>query len=325
MIKPKSEFYQPLSSDVVPRYAGIATFMRLPHVAPEQATDLDIGIVGVPWDGGTTNRAGARHGPRQVREMSALMRRYHPVLDISPYEIANCADLGDAPVNPLEIVGTLDGLTSHYRQIVGRGITPLSVGGDHLVTLPILRALAECYGPLGMIQFDAHSDLWDVYFGGSEYAHGTPFRRAIEEGILDPNRLVQIGLRGGLYSAEDNAWAVEQGVHQFPIEVVDERGCDAVLADALRLVGSGPTYVTFDIDCLDPAQAPGTGTPEIGGFTTLQAQKMLRRLRGVKLVGADVVEVSPPFDPGGATALAGATMLFELICLLAEQRAASVD
>lgn len=325
MTQLKSEFYQPLSSDSVPRYAGIATFMRLPHVVLEQATDLDIGIIGIPWDGGTTNRAGARHGPRQVREMSALMRRYHPALDISPYAIANCADLGDAPVNPLEIIATLDGLTDHYRQIVKRGITPLSVGGDHLVTLPILRALAERHGPLGMIQFDAHSDLWDVYFGGSKYAHGTPFRRAIEEGILDPHRLVQIGLRGGLYSAEDNAWGVEKGVHQFPIEIVDERGCEAVLTDALRLVGAGPTYVTFDIDSLDPAHAPGTGTPEVGGFTTLQAQKMLRRLLGVNVVGADVVEVSPPFDPGGSTALAGATMLFELICLLAKCRAAATS
>ncbi|WP_299913257.1 agmatinase [uncultured Paracoccus sp.] len=315
-----SEKYLPLSSDIVPRYAGLATFMRLPHVPLEAAENLDIGIVGIPWDSGTTNRAGARHGPRQVREMSALMRRYHPALDISPYELANCADLGDAPVNPLEIVGTLDGLTEHYSAIVQRGITPLSAGGDHLVTLPILRALAKKHGPLGMIQFDAHSDLWDEYFGGSKYAHGTPFRRAIEEGVLDPNRLVQIGLRGGLYSPEDNAWGVAQGVHQFSIEEVDERGISAIMADAVRILGNGKTYVTFDIDCLDPAFAPGTGTPEIGGFTPLQAQKMVRSLRGMNLVGADVVEVSPPFDPGGRTALAGATMMFELLCLLAECR-----
>ncbi|MBJ2153559.1 agmatinase [Paracoccus sp. IB05] len=311
--------HQPLSSDIVPRYAGIATFMRLPQIVLDAIKDLDIGIVGIPWDSGTTNRPGARHGPRQVRDLSALMRRYHPELDISPYEIANCADLGDAPVNPLEIVPALDALTDHYRTITRHGVAPLSVGGDHLVTLPVLRALAERHGPLGMIQFDAHSDLWDVYFNGSKYAHGTPFRRAIEEGILDPHRLVQIGLRGGLYSSDDNAWGVEQGVHQFPINTVFECGIEAVMADARRIVGAGKTYVTFDIDCLDPAFAPGTGTPEVGGFTTYQAQKMLRSLRGLNLIGADVVEVSPPFDPGGSTALAGATMLFELLCLLAER------
>ena len=181
--------YQPLPSDKIPRYADIATFMRLPHVNVENAEDVDMGIVGVPWDSGTTNRPGARHGPRQVREMSALMRRYHPVLDISPYELINCVDLGDSPVNPINLDDALHDIESHFDNIVNKQITPLSCGGDHLTTLPVLRALAKRHGPLGMVQFDAHTDTWDSYFGDNKFTHGTPFKRAIEEGVLDPKTL----------------------------------------------------------------------------------------------------------------------------------------
>lgn len=317
--------YEPVSSDIVPRFAGLATFMRLPHVPLDSASDADIGIIGVPWDSSTTNRPGARHGPRQIREMSALMRRHHPGLGISPYELVNCVDLGDSPVNPLKIVGTLDLIEGYYDQVVAKNIVPLSAGGDHLTTLPILRALAKKHGPLGMVQFDSHSDLWDKYFGDSKYAHGTPFRRAIEEGVLDPKRTVQIGIRGGLYAADDNAWGVEQGVRLIAIEEVFEKGFDAVIDEARSIVGEGATYVTFDIDALDPVCAPGTGTPEIGGYNTAQAQRMVRRLRGLNLVGADVVEVSPPFDPSGLTALTGATFMFELLCLLAEIKSGTRD
>lgn len=315
-----SSKFDPVSSGEIPRYASLSTFMRLPHIPLEDADGADIGLIGVPWDSGTTNRPGARHGPRQIREMSALMRSHNPALNISPYELANCADLGDAPVNPLKIEGALNMIEAFYDQVLAKAITPLSAGGDHLTTLPILRALAKQHGPLAMVQFDAHSDLWDVYFGDSKYTHGTPFRRAIEEGILDPKRTVQIGLRGGLYDANDNAWGLEQGVHQIPIEEYFERGADDVMAQTRQIIGSSPVYITFDIDCLDPVYAPGTGTPEIGGFVTAEAQKMIRALRGMNFVGADVVEVSPPFDPSGITALAGATMMFELLCLIAETK-----
>ncbi len=310
--------YQPLPSDKIPRYADIATFMRLPHVNVENADNVDVGIVGVPWDSGTTNRPGARHGPRQVREMSALMRRYHPVLDISPYELINCVDLGDSPVNPINLNDALQGIESHFDSIVGKNITPLSCGGDHLTTLPVLRALAKRYGPVGMIQFDAHTDTWDSYFGDNKFTHGTPFKRAIEEGVLDPKRYVQIGIRGGLYDKNDFAWQQQQGVTMFSIDDCFSQGLGEILEQANQIVGNGDTYVTFDIDCLDPVFAPGTGTPEIGGFTSYDVQQMIRLLRGRNIIGADMVEVSPPFDTSGGTALIGATVLFELLCIIAD-------
>lgn len=315
----KNNKYQPISSEKSPRFADIATFMRLPHISLEEADKLCIGIIGVPWDSGTTNRAGARHGPRQIRDMSSLMRRYHPSLNVCPYDLVNCADLGDCPVNPLQIEGTLEMIENFYTRVIDKNIVPLSAGGDHLVTLPILRALYKKHGTLGMIQFDSHSDLWDIYFGQNRYSHGTPFRRAIEEGILDPKRLVQIGLRGSLYDAEDNAWGLAQGVRQITIEEFFNKGVERTMIEALAVINDAACYVSFDIDSLDPVYAPGTGTPEIGGYTSAQAQQMLRKLRGLNLVGADMVEVSPPFDPSGLTALTGATLLFELLCLLADK------
>ena len=310
--------YSPLASDKTPRYADIATFMRLPHISIDDADDIDIGIIGIPWDSGTTNRPGARHGPRQVREMSALMRRYHPVLDISPYELVNCADLGDSPVNPVNLADALTSIEDFYDRIISKKIFPLSCGGDHLTTLPVLRALAKRHGPMGLIQFDAHTDTLDRYFGDNTYTHGTPFRRAIEEGIIDPNRYVQIGIRGGLYDKHDSDWQDEQGVTLFSIDQCFESGIEHVLSQARQTVGDGSTYVTFDIDCLDPVFAPGTGTPEIGGFSSYDAQKMIRLLRGLTIAGADMVEVSPPFDASGGTALIGATVMFELLCIVSE-------
>lgn len=318
MTRPTHPF-SPLPSESIPRYAGIATFMRLPLYQIEEAQDADIGLFGIPWDGGTTNRAGARHGPRQIRDQSSLMRKVHPVLQLSPFEIANCADLGDTPVNPLQIEETLDSVEAFVDQLMQSNIVPLAAGGDHLVSLPILRALAKKHGPLGMVHFDAHTDTWDRYFGGCKYTHGTPFRRAIEEGILDPKRTVQIGIRGGLYSEHDDDWGLAQGIRVIRIEEFYERGIQDVLAITREIVGQDKTYISFDVDCLDPAFAPGTGTPEIGGLTTHEAQRMVRGLRGLNLVGADLVEVSPPFDPSGATALVGATLMWEMLCLLAEQ------
>jgi guanidinopropionase len=313
--KPMS--YKPISGNDLPRFAGIATFMRLPYVAPVDAEDVDIGLIGVPWDGGTTNRAGARHGPRQIRDLSTMARNAHHATGIMPFELTNCADLGDTPVNPVDIEDTLARVEKFYAEVVQQGIMPLTAGGDHLITLPVMRALCRDE-PVGMVHFDAHTDTLDRYFGESKYTHGTPFRRAIEEGLLDPKRTVQIGIRGALYSDRDKDWGLEQGIRVIEIEEYNDIGVDAVVAEARRVVGNGPTYISFDVDALDPVYAPGTGTPEIGGITTYDAQKMIRGLRGLNLIGGDVVEVSPPFDMSGNTALVAVTMMFEILCLLAE-------
>jgi len=309
--------FRPISGNVLPRFAGIPTFMRLPHLAPDEAEEVDIGLIGVPWDGGTTNRAGARHGPRQMRDSSTLMRNVHHVTGVRPYELANCADLGDTPVNPVDLEDSLARIQRFFETVHSQGIMPLSAGGDHLVTLPIMRAIAKD-GPLGMVHFDAHTDTWDRYFGDYTYTHGTPFRRAIEEGLLDPKRTIQIGIRGGLYTPQDKDWGLEQGIRVIEIEEFFELGAQRVVEEARRVVGEGPTYISFDVDGLDPVYAPGTGTPEIGGFSTHEAQIMLRGLRGLNLIGGDVVEVSPPFDPSGNTALVGVTLMFEILCLLSE-------
>jgi len=306
---------QPVDAALVPRFGAIATFMRLPHVA--EPAELDIALIGVPWDGGTTNRAGARHGPREVRNMSSFIRKVHHVSRIAPYELCRIADLGDAPVNPIDLKDSLARIERFFAKVHAAGAAPLSVGGDHLVTLPIFRAIAAG-GPVGMVHVDAHSDTNDSYFGGNKYTHGTPFRRAIEEGLLDPRRTVQIGIRGSIYSDQDMAFAEKSGIRIMYMEEFARIGVEKAIAIARRTVGRGPTYVSFDVDGLDPVYAPGTGTPEIGGLTTLEAQQLIRGLRGLNLIGGDVVEVSPPFDPSGNTALVGATMMFEILCVLAE-------
>ncbi len=311
-------YNQPVSGLVTPRFGGIATFFRLPHVAMEDARDIDIGIVGIPWDGGTTNRPGPRHGPRQMRDQSSMVRRMHQTSHIVPYDLANVADLGDCPVNPADVNDSLKRVQAHFAGLVAKGIRPLSAGGDHLCSLPVLRAVGA-KKPVGMIHFDAHTDLYDGYFGGFKYTHGTPFKRAIEEGVLDPKRTVQIGIRGSMYDLDDIAYGERMGVRIIRIEEAMEKGAKAIMAEAREIVGDGETYVSFDIDMLDPVYAPGTGTPEIGGFTTFQAQAMLRELRGLNIVGADVVEVSPPFDPSGLTAYAGVTMMFEILCVMTER------
>ena len=317
-----SRSYQPISGSDLPRFAGIATFMRLPYLPVAEADDVDIGLIGVPWDGGTTNRAGARHGPRQIRDMSTMARRAHHATGIEPFKLCNCADLGDTGVNPVDIEDTLARVEGFYRAVVAKGITPLTAGGDHLISLPVMRALCrDAEGnpeAVGMVHFDAHTDTLDRYFGESKYTHGTPFRRAIEEGLLDPKRTVQIGIRGALYSNEDKDWGLSQGIRVIEIEEYNDLGPDAVIEEVRRVVGDGKTYVSFDVDALDPVYAPGTGTPEIGGLSTFDAQKMIRGLRGLNLVGGDVVEVAPPFDPSGNTALVAMTMMFEILCQLAD-------
>jgi len=311
----KSNFYEPVDAAVVPRFGDIPTFMRLPHL--RDPSQVDIALVGVPWDGGTTNRAGARHGPREIRNISSLMRRVHHVSRIAPYELARVADLGDSPVNPIDLMDTLKKVETFFAKIHAAGACPLSAGGDHLVTLPIMRAIAKDR-PVGMIHVDAHSDTNDRYFGDNLYTHGTPFRRAVEEGLLDPKRTVQIGIRGSIYYPDDMAFAEQSGIRVIYMEEFSEIGVPAVIAECRRVVGEGPTYVSFDVDGLDPVYAPGTGTPEIGGITTREAQQLLRGLQGLDIVGGDVVEVSPPFDQSGNTALVGATMMFEILCVLAD-------
>lgn len=309
------KFNQPVDAAEVPRFAGHSTFMRLPAVA--SAEGLDIALVGIPWDGGTTNRAGARHGPREVRNQSSLMRRAHHVSGVAPFDVTNVADVGDLSVNPIDLLDGLARIEAGMAEIVATGALPLSVGGDHLTTLPVMRAVAKD-APVGMIHFDAHSDTNDTYFGDNPFTHGTPFRRAIEEGLLDPKRVVQIGIRGSVYDSDEHGWAKAQGIRIIYMEEFVRRGAASVMEEARSIVGSGRTYVSFDIDCIDPSMAPGTGTPEIGGFSTREAQEIVRLLDGVNIVAADVVEVAPPFDLAGMTALAGATIMFELLCIMAD-------
>jgi guanidinopropionase len=311
--------YLPRSGADVPRFAGIPTFMRLPNVDLATArSEVDIGIIGVPWDGGTTNRPGARHGPRQLRDLSTMVRNVHHVSGTMPFHLASCADLGDTSVNPVDLLDTLERVGAFYTDLHAAGVMPLTAGGDHLITLPIMRGIAKG-GAVGMVHFDAHTDTWDRYFGGHKYTHGTPFRRAIEEGLLDPKRTIQIGIRGSLYTPEDKDWGLAQGIRVVEIEEYFDLGPDKVAALAREIVGDGPTYVSFDVDGLDPVYAPGTGTPEIGGFSTAAAQRTLRGLGGIDIVGGDVVEVAPPFDQSGNTALVGVTMMFEILCLMAEK------
>jgi guanidinopropionase len=308
------KYPEPLSGMVVPRFGEVASFMRLP--VERDPKKLDIALCGVPWDGGTTNRPGARHGPRAIRDASTLMRRVHHVSLTAPYELCRVGDCGDTPVNPIDLQDSLQRIEAFYARLHKAGAAPLSAGGDHLVTLPILRAIAR-ERPVGLIHFDAHSDTSDSYFGGQKYTHGTPFRRAVEEGLLDPKRAIQIGVRGSMYSADEKDWALDAGFRIVHIEEFFRLGPEAVAAEARRIVGDGRAYVSFDVDGLDPVYAPGTGTPEIGGFSTAEAQRMIRGLDGIDLIGGDVVEVAPPFDPSGNTALVGATMMFEILCVLA--------
>tara|TARA_B000000609_G_scaffold148883_1_gene132963 strand:- start:43 stop:993 length:951 start_codon:yes stop_codon:yes gene_type:complete len=311
-------FFLPISGFDLPRFAGVPTFMRLPHVSLDEARiqDVEIGIIGVPWDSGTTNRPGPRHGPRQLRDASTMIRAEHPVSGVRPYERSNCADLGDVSINPADIEDSMNRITAFYNKVLGKGIKPLTAGGDHLTSLPVLRALAD-KAPLGMIHFDSHTDLFHSYFDGTMFTHGTPFRRAVEENLLDPKRVVQIGIRGTQYDTEDLDFAKSVGIRVIKIEEFFDRGIQDVMAEAREIVGEKETYVSYDIDFIDPAFAPGTGTPEVGGPNSYEALKVVRELTGIKIVGADMVEVSPPFDPSSNTAFLGVSIMFELLCQMA--------
>tara|TARA_B100001123_G_C15088903_1_gene938794 strand:+ start:99 stop:1010 length:912 start_codon:yes stop_codon:yes gene_type:complete len=296
-----------------PRFADIATFFRLPII--KDIKELDYCICGVPWDGGTTNRPGARHGPREVRNASSLVRTFHPISLKSPYDKYNIADIGDCPVNPADLKDSLNKIQNFYEKIYKAKVVPLSVGGDHLISLPILRSLAK-NKPLALFQFDSHTDTYDTYFGGYKYTHGTPFRRAIEENLINPKKYVMLGIRGSKYEPDDLIWAQNQGVTIITIDDFYKMGFEKSMKIIKKVLGNSPTYLTFDIDGIDPTFAPGTGTPEVGGFNVRESQLIIRSLREMNISGADVVEVSPPFDVNNMTSLVAANIAFEILCTM---------
>jgi len=303
---------QPINALENPRFAGIPTFMRLPHIP--DAKRLDVALIGIPFDGGTSYRAGPRFGPRHVRQQSAIIRPYHPVLDVSPFDLLRVADYGDLAVNPLSIEDTFRRIESGLKTVLDDGAVPLCVGGDHSILLPILRGIHNAHGPVALVQLDAHSDTWDQYWG-MKYSHGTPVRRAIEEGLLDEEHILQIGLRGQLYGAGDLAYAREHQIKMITAEAVHDDGMSAV-REALASFRGSKTYLSLDIDVVDPAFAPGTGTPQVGGLSSHQILTLLRAMAGLNFVGCDVVEVSPQYDCAEITSLLAANLLFEQLCLL---------
>ena len=282
--------------------------------------NVDVGIVGVPFDGGVTNRPGSRHGPREVRNQSTLVRMINQATGVRPHELCRVADIGDAWVpEPFELVESHKAIQRAFEKIVAHGILPLAVGGDHSITLPIFRALAKQQS-VGMIHIDAHCDTGDDYMG-SKFHHGAPFSRAVEEGLLDPKRTIQIGIRGSVNDIDLWKFSHDSGMRVMYMDEFYKLGIEETLKEARRIVGDGPTYISFDIDSLDPAFAPGTGTPEIGGLSSLEAQMLIRGCSGLNIVGADMVEVAPSFDPSGSTAMVGANILFELLCVASESLA----
>jgi agmatinase len=302
---------------VSPRFGQLATFMLLP--AAEGPAGLDVALLGLPYDGGVSYRPGARFGPRAVREQSSLIRPWNPVLKVHPFEKLRVADCGDVDVVPISIERTHAAIEAKIDTVIAAGARPLCVGGDHSVTLPVIRSLARRHGPLAVVHFDAHPDTWDQYFG-SKLFHGTPFRRAIEEGAIDPKRMIQVGIRGPLYGSEDFDFHAEHGLEVLRIEPIKEQGLAWASGRLARLRGM-PLYLSFDIDAVDPAYAPATGTPEVGGLSSWEALSLVRSLAGSTLVGADIVVVSPPYDgPGQITSLLAANLAFEILSVMALER-----
>jgi agmatinase len=302
---------QPTDALTYARFTGVPTFLRLPHISDPE--ELEVALVGVPFDGGTTYRPGPRFGPRNVRAQSAIIRPWNPVLNVNPFAKFRTADFGDLSVNPLSIEDTFRRIEEGVRPLHQAGARCLCVGGDHSISLPLLRAAAKKYGPVSLIQFDAHNDLWDEYFG-SKYSHGTPFRRAFEEGLLQDGQVLQVGLRGQVYGEDDFDFARKHKVKMVTAEEFHRKGITSVQKH-LRAFRAKPVYVTLDIDVVDPAYAPGTGTPQVGGLTSIQILELVRALRGLRIVGGDLVEVSPPYDSGEITSLLAANLLFEMLCV----------
>jgi guanidinobutyrase len=303
--------YQPLGGNEMPRFGGPATMMRLP--SKQSAAGLDVCFVGVPFDIGTSNRPGARFGPRQIRAESALIRPYNMATRAAPFDSLTVADIGDVAINTFNMQKSLEIIEAAFDRILADNCKPLTLGGDHTIVLPILRAMKKKYGSVGLIHVDAHADVNDTMFN-EKIAHGTPFRRAVEEKLLDSDRVVQIGLRATGYAADDFDWPHAKGFRIVQVEECWHKSLTPLMAEVREQMGSGPVYVSFDIDSLDPAFAPGTGTPEIGGLTVIQAIEILRGCRGLDMIGGDLVEVSPPYDASGNTALVAANLLYEMLC-----------
>ena len=315
-----SDFFHPVAGTVLPRFAGLPSFMRLPYLTADHPRigEVEVGFYGMPWDGGTSNRPGARHGPRALRDATTMIRAQHPVSNTRPFEILKCADLGDVSVNPVEQDSTLAEITRFVGDILKRGAKPFGVAGDHLCTLPVLRAIAQAGTKPALLLYDSHTDLFPPYFGSPVLTHGNPFRMAVEEGLIDCKRSVMIGMRGTMYDTDDREFGEKHGITIIPMHEAFEVGLVATVNRAKSIIGDAPTYFSFDIDFIDPAFAPGTGTPEVGGPTSAQTLDMIRAASGLNLVGCDLVEVSPPFDNGGITSWLGASVMFEMLCLMAD-------
>jgi len=304
------QFNQPMGGNEMPRFGGPATMMRLPAV--DSAEGLDACFVGVPFDIGTSNRAGARHGPRQIRAESTLMRPYNMATRAAPFDSLQVADVGDVAINPFNLAKSVQIIEDAYDAIAATGAKPLTMGGDHTIVLPILRAMHKKHGPVGVVHVDAHADVNDTMFG-EKIAHGTPFRRVVEEGLVDPHRVVQIGLRATGYAAEDFDWPRQQGFRVVQAEECWHKSLVPLMEEVRAQIGGGPVYVSFDIDGIDPAFAPGTGTPEIGGLTGIQGIEILRGCRGLEIVGGDLVEVSPPYDVNDNTSQIACRVVLDVL------------
>lgn len=304
---------QPISGNDLPRFAGQQSFMRLPQV--DSAEGLDVAFIGIPMDIGTSWRSGTRFGPKQIRAESAMIRPYNIQTGAAPFDSLQCADLGDVPINTFSLSDSILRITDYYDDVLKHPVIPMTLGGDHTLALPILRSIAKKHGPVAVIQVDAHADVNDEMFGEHE-THGTVFRRAYEEGIIIPDKFWQIGLRGTGYTADDFTEAAGWGFKQRLAPDLWHKSLAPLATTIREHIGDTPVYITYDIDSLDPSIAPGTGTPEIGGLTTPQAMELIRGLRGLNIVGCDMVEVSPPYDPSGNTALTAANLMYEMLCIL---------
>lgn len=305
--------YEPLGGNDMPRFGGPATFMRLPAV--ELDAHLDVAFLGVPLDIGTSNRPGARLGPREIRDESRMLRPFNVSTGAAPFDSLSIADSGDVPINTFNLQKSIAIIEAFYDEVMDKNIMPLTMGGDHTIALPILRALKKKHGPVGLVHVDAHADINDHMFG-EKIAHGTPFRRAVEEGLLDGERVVQIGLRGTGYSPDEYQWSRDQGFRVVQAEECWHKSLSPLMAEVRQQLGDGPVYISFDIDGLDPAYAPGTGTAEVGGLTVHQGLEIVRGCKGLNIVGGDLVEVSPPYDTTHNTSVVAANLLYEMLCVL---------
>jgi agmatinase len=307
--------YEPWNALNAPRFTGPRTYARLPHV--KELDGVDAAVLGIPWDGGASFRSGARFGPEAVRSASGMIRTYNPAQRVQVFGVLSTIDYGDAPTAPGYLEETLRRAEEFVRPIAESGALPVAIGGDHSITLAELRALASVHGPLGLVHLDSHTDMWDSYYDGIRYGHGTLFRRAIEEGLLDPSRVLQAGMRGSLYGEDDEGIPGELGVESIPWVELARLSADELARRARERLGSGPAFLSLDVDFVDAAFCPGTGTPEVGGPTSFEALSYLRALTALRFVGFDVVEVAPPYDgPGQVTALFAANAVFEMLSLI---------